>query len=863
MNIWSAAAMLPLWVALQSGGMAVALQNWTSHPSDAVTMNLSRDGEALRIDFDFHGHAGYAIARKSVDLELPPNYQFVFRVRGETPPQNLEFKLIDASGDNVWWLNRRDFVFPREWTTLKTKKRQIGFAWGPRGGGEIQHVASMEIVVTAGSGGKGTVWIDDVRLEPLPVIDDKPLRFTTSEIDLGETREIGGLEVIGPREFTAIVDGVAHRSTSRFLWLPDAEARNLRIEGDGVREVIVQPPTWAPTINDFYAIVAKDAPRGAYPRYFRGEQTYWTVIGAEDSEAEALIGEDGNVEPYKAGWSLEPFLEIGGKTITWADATITQSLLDGDLPIPTVTWKHKDVTLTMTAAVSESSMLMLRYRVKGSATLRLAFRKFQVNPSTQFLNTVGGVSKLEPPSDTLIYPNAKEVNLTFPLRDHATAQPIALIAERWRAKLDKTAIVIPGAPEIADTIRTNIAYTLIHRDGPSLQPGSRSYERAWIRDGALISSGLLRLGYIDEAKAFAEWFAPFQFDDGKVPCCVDHRGADPVPENDSHGELIFLVAEIWRTTGDLAFVRKLWPHVDRAARYIEQLRAQNHGEFEGLVTESISHEGYSAKPVHSYWDDFFALKGMTDAVTLAHALGLEDRRRELAAQAADFRNDLGASIRLVIDRQHLDYVPASVELADLDPSATAIGVSPLGLLSLLPERELQRTFEHYFASIAKPRDAYTPYEMRIIGALIRAGDRKRALQLVDRFMADRRPAAWNEWAEVVGTEYRKPRFIGDMPHAWIASDFIRSILDAFAYDREDGALVIGAGVPQRWIGNGTLHVGPLRTYSGTIDVRMHREGERVVVDLAGTAKARPILVRSPFDDGREEIVRGLPARVTF
>jgi len=33
----------------------------------------------------------------------------------------------------------------------------------------------------------------------------------------------------------------------------------------------------------------------------------------------------------------------------------------------------------------------------------------------------------------------------------------------------------------------------------------------------------------------------------------------------------------------------------------------------------------------------------------------------------------------------------------------------------------------------------------------------------------------------------------------IASDFTRSILDAIAYEREDGTLVIGAGVPKRWL----------------------------------------------------------------
>ena len=99
------------------------------------------------------------------------------------------------NGDNVWWLNRRDFVFPRAWTTLQTKKRQINFAWGPAGGGDVKHVEAMEIVVTAGSGGKGTVWFSDPEVEELPVSTNEERRFTTNDIDLGVKREIGGLVI--------------------------------------------------------------------------------------------------------------------------------------------------------------------------------------------------------------------------------------------------------------------------------------------------------------------------------------------------------------------------------------------------------------------------------------------------------------------------------------------------------------------------------------------------------------------------------------------------------------------------------------------------------------------------------------------
>src|SRR5690606_4449253 len=143
---------------------------------------------------------------------------------------------------------------------------------------------------------------------------------------------------------------------------------------------------------------------------------------------------------------------------------------------------------------------------------------------------------------------------------------------------------------------------------------------------------LLRLGRGDAVRQYLEWYAPYQFDSGMVPCCVDARGSDPVPETDSPGELIQAIAEDWRRTGDGAVLQRMWPHVQGAWRYMEKLRLderteENHARnpgFYGMMPASISHEGYSAKPVHSYWDDFWALRGYKDAADLAAALGLEE-----------------------------------------------------------------------------------------------------------------------------------------------------------------------------------------------------------------------------------------------
>ncbi|MFP5247272.1 MAG: discoidin domain-containing protein, partial [Thermoanaerobaculia bacterium] len=327
-----------------------------------------------------------------------------------------------------------------------------------------------------------------------------------------------------------------------------------------------------------------------------------------------------------------------------------------------------------------------------------------------------------------------------------------------------------------------------NQDGPAIQPGSRSYDRSWIRDGSLTSDALLRLGFAEYVKPFVEWYAPFQFPNGKVPCCVDARGADPVPENDSHGQLIFLIAEYYRSTRDRALVERLWPHVEKAVAYMQSLTAERKTPayqtpekraYYGLVPESISHEGYSAKPMHSYWDDLFVLKGLQDAAFLAGILGRDTNYAQLAAE---FRKDLHASIEATRAMHKIDYIPGSVELGDFDATSTTIYLSPGEEQAHLDQAALHATFDRYYREsmqrIATNHwEAYTPYEWRTVGSFLRLGQPDRARDLIRFFLGHMRPAGWNQWAEVVWRDERAPKFIGDMPHTWVGSDFIRSILD--------------------------------------------------------------------------------------
>ncbi|MEO7366741.1 MAG: discoidin domain-containing protein, partial [Gemmatimonadaceae bacterium] len=407
---------------------------WKATPSDGVSLIVSRGtglhGGAMQLDFDFHGHGGYAVVHRDLKLSLPANYEFSFQIKGPAPVNALEFKLIDPTGDNVWWSNNPGYVFGPDWKSFTRKKRQISFAWGPLGGGEMKDVAGIELAITAGSGGKGTVWIDDLQLTPLEpqgpytltprltassaaagheasmAIDSNPATSwrtsaqpadsATFNSDFLKRREFGGLTIDWENGHRPIqysvstsIDGsnwtkastVGPSSAIRdYLYLPESDARYVRLTAIpanmsgawlGISGIVVEPLAWSGTMNDFYLAVAMDAKPGDYPRYYSRKQNYWAVIGVSGDTREGLIDEQGAIESGKGQFSIEPFLFSNGRIITWNDAKRSTGVVGDDLPIPTVTWKSPGTALTITSfawGAPDSSVLYARYTIHNTTS---------------------------------------------------------------------------------------------------------------------------------------------------------------------------------------------------------------------------------------------------------------------------------------------------------------------------------------------------------------------------------------------------------------------------------------------------------------------------------------------------------------
>jgi hypothetical protein len=312
----------------------------------------------------------------------------------------------------------------------------------------------------------------------------------------------------------------------------------------------------------------------------------------------------------------------------------------------------------------------------------------------------------------------------------------------------------------------------------------------------------------------------------------------------------------------------VYTHVRAAVAYQDTLRAQRltaewkrpeNAPYYGLMPPSISHEGYAAKPMHSYWDDLFALRGYKDGVWLAQQLGHRDDAKAMAKSRDEFARDFSKAVVAAMKAHKIDYIPGCSDLGDFDATSTTIALNPVQEGSVLPESALVRTFERYWEFFVRRRDgvekwdAFTPYEMRNIGAFVRLGWRERANELLDWFMQFRRPAGWREWAEVVDHDYRHARFIGDMPHTWVGTDFVRSVMDMLAYEREsDSTLVLCAGVPEKWLTGDGLSVTGLQTRWGTVAYTLRRKGDIVRLTLDGSALRVP--------PGGIEIAPPLPPR---
>src|SRR5207244_2626953 len=82
-----------------------------------VEAAIHRDPDgSVCLDYDFGNVSGYAVMRRPMPVRWPRAFALRVRIKGRGGLNDFQLKLVDASGDNVWWVNRPGYALPRELT---------------------------------------------------------------------------------------------------------------------------------------------------------------------------------------------------------------------------------------------------------------------------------------------------------------------------------------------------------------------------------------------------------------------------------------------------------------------------------------------------------------------------------------------------------------------------------------------------------------------------------------------------------------------------------------------------------------------------------------------------------------------------
>jgi hypothetical protein len=792
-------------------------------------------------------------------------------------------------------------------------------------------------------------------------------------LDFQKSSEFGGLFIYWGPDYASEYDVLGSKDGDKWytlysvkegngerdrIFLKNPEYRYVRLamkkssrgKGYAVTEIEVKGPENAASPQKSYEVASEEKPAGWYPKYLSGKQTYWTLVGVNSDQKEALLNEEGMFEVDAERFSVEPFLYADNKFYNWGNVKISQALEKEYLPIPSVTWKADKLTMTEKVFADGEpgrSTIVAWYRITNTSAANsagkvfLAVRPFQVDPPWQCLFSKGGLAKISRISydgdlvsvdgDKNVIPLTKPDNFgaaaqasgditkflskgTLPeaksvtdadnyasgaleysyslapgeSKDIYIAVPFYAVqpgyranmapseasmfvtdkfnanARYWDSKIGGWDIKVPGADkQWIDTMKTYIGYILINKDGPATKPGSRSYNRSWIRDGSMTCSSLLKMGMKQEVRDYADWYSKFLFDYGRVPCnIIGDNQAESFNENDSNGEYIYLFSQYYNYTRDAAFINQHASDIIKAADYIitqrnERKTAKYTGTyFYGLVPESASHEGYCDKFMHSYWDDFFALKGLKDASKLMALAGRNDLKEKYEREALDFRACIMNSIKQTMKEHNISYIPGCAEKGDFDATSTSIGIYPCDEYNYMPKDALKATFDRYYADMekrfvpgAKWGENYTPYEVRNIRSFIFMDQKDRAHRITDYFFSDMRPPKWNFWPEVVWRDRDNPKFIGDMPHTWVGADYISSMRSLFVIEDENtDSIVFCKGVRDSWLDDKDgVQVINLPTIWGVVNYDLKKKGDAVTFSVTGNISVPgQIILASPL-----------------
>ncbi len=638
-------------------------------------------------------------------------------------------------------------------------------------------------------------------------------------------------------------------------------------------------------------------PRGFSLSHINLTHRNWTALGQPDCDQYPVVDPRGLVTPLFDGWSLDAWVITGDdrRLVPSRTREARQRLDLADGPTVVTETARDGLALTATARVEAEGgrpvcRLHLSARADAAGWLALALRPY--NPEgVSFVHQVAlapdrrswtvdrdtpvrfsepaerhhaadyhagdvfmhlggspgesdGLCNVGMMTAAALFPVAaggeRELTVTVPLPGPEGCPPTA---EAWRRAREPACRLRCPEPRYQHLYDAAVTSLVLHSPG-DVYPGPYTYKRFWFRDAAFIIHALLCANLPERAERALERFPERQTPWGYF------RSQEG--EWDSNGQVLWVLERFCRLTGR-ELPRHWRPRIQRAARWILRKRLDDHldAPHAGLLPAGFSAEHFGPNDYY-YWDDFWGVAGLEAAARL---LGEDDPEAaaEVSHGARAFADALDRSLAASAARLGRPGMPAS-PYRRLD--AGAIGSLALGYplqgcppddprLTDCAEFLLERCFldgAFFQDMIHSGLNAYLT--LHVAQVLLRAGD-PRHLELMDAVARLASPTG--QWPEAI-----HPRTgggcMGDGHHVWAAAEWVLMLRNCFLREEGDG-LVLGAGIPGRWLEAGEpVSFGPAPTAFGTLVLTLTPEGPgRVRLDLEAQWRGPPppVAVRLP------------------
>jgi len=385
-----------------------------------------------------------------------------------------------------------------------------------------------------------------------------------------------------------------------------------------------------------------------------------------------------------------------------------------------------------------------------------------------------------------------------------------------------------------------------------ITPGPLTYKKFWFRDSAYMIPALMKIGDFKRAEKIIEYF--------KKKIKRDGYFQSQVGEWDSNGQAIFTMAEYYRYTKDKEFLNEFYPYIKKGAEWIERKRKKYVDSY-GLLPSSFSAEHFGPNDLY-YYDDYFGLKGLLDASSLANEIGNKNDSENFLKYYLEFKNDVRKAIDK--DQKRLNKkicVGAFGRNIDASIIATFTSIFPLNL-DLLSKDEIMNSYEElrkrffvnncFYQNITHSGiNLYLTLE--IAEALLYLNEEKEATNLFDSVISLLTKT-------YTGPEAINPKSLGgcegDGHHGWLVAELIHFIRNSLLFEKENGVVIL-SGSRKEWFKDGDkILFNNGVTYFGNISFEVNVKENIIDIEFLDeiNENIKDIYIYLPFEI--EEILSG-------